>query len=196
MVDGFMGRWSQRKTAARQGAVLEQQTGPATTQQPPLTNQEPVDPSQPVTGASSAAVDSATQPEPAAPLPTLQDVADLTADSDFSPFVARAVSPQVRNAAMKKLFADPHFNVMDGLDTYIEDYSVPDPLPLAMLRKMASAKFMQLLDDPADAPGTDSNDSPAPADAVPAEIADDADVAAAEAPSTAPSDADPEPPFA
>ena len=31
---------------------------------------------------------------------------------------------------MKKLFSDPHFNVMDGLDTYIDDYGKPDPLPL------------------------------------------------------------------
>ena len=77
----------------------------------------------------------------------MQDVAALHADSDFTPFVARAVAPEVRNAAMKKLFADPHFNVMDGLDTYIDDYSLPDPLPATMLRKMASAKFMKLFDD-------------------------------------------------
>jgi hypothetical protein len=31
----------------------------------------------------------------------------------------------VKNAAMKKLFADPHFNVMDRLDIYIDDYSSP-----------------------------------------------------------------------
>ena len=30
---------------------------------------------------------------------------------------------------MKKLFSDPHFNVMDGLDTYIDDYGKPDPIP-------------------------------------------------------------------
>ncbi len=77
----------------------------------------------------------------------MQDVAALQADSDFKPFVARAVAPEVRNAAMKKLFADPHFNVMDGLDIYIDDYSIADPLPASMLRKMASAKFLQLFDD-------------------------------------------------
>jgi hypothetical protein len=33
----------------------------------------------------------------------------------------------VRNAALKKLFTDPHFNVMDGLDVYIDDYGKPDP---------------------------------------------------------------------
>ena len=48
--------------------------------------------------------------------------------------MARDVAPEVRNAAMKKLFADPQFNVMDRLDTYIDDYSLPDPLPASMLR--------------------------------------------------------------
>jgi cell division septation protein DedD len=53
----------------------------------------------------------------------------------------------VRNAAMKKLFTDPHYNVMDRLDIYIDDYSLPDPLPESMLRQMASAKFLNLFDD-------------------------------------------------
>ena len=63
------------------------------------------------------------------PLPTLDDVAKLTRDSDFRRFVAPASIPGCSNAAMKKLFADPHFNVMDGLDTYIDDYNKPDPMP-------------------------------------------------------------------
>jgi hypothetical protein len=46
------------------------------------------------------------------------------------------VDPGVRRAALKKLFADPRFNVMDGLDTYIDDYSKPDPLPEGWLEKM------------------------------------------------------------
>ena len=57
----------------------------------------------------------------------------------------RGVGAEVRNAAMKKLFADPHFNVMDGLDIYIDDYNKPDPMPAGMLRKMASAQFMKLV---------------------------------------------------
>ena len=36
----------------------------------------------------------------------------------------------------KTLFQDPHYNVMDGLDTYIDDYSKPDPLPEGWLEKM------------------------------------------------------------
>jgi hypothetical protein len=53
----------------------------------------------------------------------------------------------VKNAAFKKLFTDPHFNVMDGLDVYIDDYSKPDPIPPEMLRNLASAKFLKLFDD-------------------------------------------------
>jgi len=70
----------------------------------------------------------------------------LTRDSDFSRFVAPGVDGQVKNAALKKLFGDPRFNVMDGLDTYIDDYSKPDPLPLASIRKMAQAAFLGLVE--------------------------------------------------
>jgi hypothetical protein len=79
--------------------------------------------------------------------PTLADAQQLTPESDFTSFMARGVAPDVKNAAMKKLFADPHFNVMDRLDIYIDDYSQPDPLPLAMLRQMTSAKTLNLFDD-------------------------------------------------
>ena len=48
---------------------------------------------------------------------------------------------------MKKLFSDPHFNVMDGLDTYIDDYGKPDPIPLSMLRRMNQAAVLGLFDD-------------------------------------------------
>ena len=81
------------------------------------------------------------------PLPTLADVAQLTRESDFSRFVAPNVDPSVKNAAMKKLFADPHFNVMDGLDTYIDDYNKFEPIPRSMLRQMVNARSLGLLDD-------------------------------------------------
>jgi hypothetical protein len=77
----------------------------------------------------------------------LQDAQALTPQSDFKRFVAADVDPEVKNAAMKQLFTDPHFNVMDRMDVYIDDYSIPDPLPESMLRQMASAKFLNLFDD-------------------------------------------------
>jgi len=81
------------------------------------------------------------------PPPTLDDVAALTPDSDFSAFVGRDVAPAIKNAAMKKLFADPHFNVMDGLDIYIDDYSIPSPLSAQDLKKMVAAQFVKLVEE-------------------------------------------------
>lgn len=73
-------------------------------------------------------------------LPQLPPVDGLTMESDFSGFLHPKVGEDVKRAALKKLFSDPHFNVMDGLDTYIDDYSKPDPLPAEMLAQMRSAQ--------------------------------------------------------
>ena len=99
--------------------------------------------------AEPSAVAGAAQPAAttAPALPTMSDVPGLDRHSDYTRFMASGVDPGVKNAALKKLFADPHFNVMDGLDTYIDDYNTPDPLPLSMLRKMAQSKFLGLFDD-------------------------------------------------
>lgn len=80
--------------------------------------------------------------EPVRSPPSLAEVARLTPDSDFTPFVARGVDEQVRRSAMKKLFADPRFNVMDGLDVYIEDYHAFTPIPAAMLAALNHAKAL------------------------------------------------------
>ena len=142
MADGFLGRWSKRKLDAKEGKPLEAEPLPAAP--PPL----------PSPGGAGS---NATFPPPAGegedggtlepPPLTLDDVHALSADSDFRPFAARGVAPEVKNAAMKKLFSDPHYNVMDRLDIYIDDYSQPDPIPKEMLRKLASAKFLGLFDE-------------------------------------------------
>ena len=155
MVDGFLGRWSQRKTAARDARPTVQTEKPAPAPAQADTGRPPADTAVPARPLPATGERAEAAPRTEAPPPTLQDVAALHADSDFKPFVARAVAPEVRNAAMKKLFSDPHFNVMDGLDTYIDDYSLPDPLPAALLRKMASAQFLKLFDDESDKPPGD-----------------------------------------
>ena len=86
----------------------------------------------------------------AEPAPTLADVAKLTHDSDYSRFMLGSVQADVKNAALAKLFTDPHFNVMDGLDVYIDDYGKPDPLPPGMLRQMFQSKVLGLFDDEED----------------------------------------------
>lgn len=73
-------------------------------------------------------------------LPTMEDVARLTHDSDYSLFMAKGVDEAVKRSAMKKLFSDPHFNVMDGLDVYIEDFTKFEPISPAMLASLEHAK--------------------------------------------------------
>jgi hypothetical protein len=46
----------------------------------------------------------------------------------------------VKRAALKKLFADPRFNVMDGLDTYIDDYTKADPISDELLAQLQHAR--------------------------------------------------------
>ncbi len=76
------------------------------------------------------------------PLPTLEDIGNLTRDSDYSPFVAKGVDETVKRSAMKKLFSDPHFNIMDGLDIYIDDYNKFEPIPPEMLAALNHAKAL------------------------------------------------------
>jgi hypothetical protein len=164
---GFLGRWARRKTDAAQGKSLAEPAPPevAVTAKAAIHDTTP----QPVAERADAqAVDPGLRQENIPPPLTLDDVKVLTKDSDFTPFMATHVGADVRNAAMKKLFADPHFNIMDGLDIYIDDYSKSDPIPEAMLRQMNGAKFLNLFTDEEDA---DAAKNPAPA--LPRENAND-----------------------
>ena len=143
--DGFMSRWARRKAQARTGEPLAEPVPAALPVRAALPVQVPVL-SADAALAPSEANELLEQPT-AEPLPTLADVAALTRDSDYSRFVGAGVDERVKQAAMKKLFADPHFNVMDGLDTYIDDYGKPDPIPIAMLRRMNQSKFLRLFED-------------------------------------------------
>lgn len=72
--------------------------------------------------------------------PELPPVESLTFDSDFSAYLRANVDESLKRAALKKLLHDPRFNVMDGLDTYIDDYSKDDPIPDEMLKKLEHAR--------------------------------------------------------
>jgi hypothetical protein len=141
--EGFLRRWARRKTEVRVGReplpALEPDVGAAAVV---VADAEPQPQLQPQPPAA---------PEPAAerPPPTMDDVATLDKDSDFSAFVARGVDQAVRRGALKKLFADPHFNVMDRLDVYIDDYTKPSPVSDAMLASLEHAKsvFMKMVEE-------------------------------------------------
>ncbi|MEO5735318.1 MAG: DUF3306 domain-containing protein [Rubrivivax sp.] len=189
--DGFLSRWSRRKAVVQSGKPAPVEPGIT----PPLNRVEAAAvapahlPDVPL--ASPPATDAVLASEPAtkpevAPL-TLADVAALTRDSDYSAFVARGVAPDVRNAALKQLFTDPHYNIMDGLDTYIDDYGKPDPLPPGMLRRMTQTAFLKLFDDEPEAEAADAAIAQSDAGEV---------VAPAALPADSDSDAAPAAPFA
>jgi hypothetical protein len=162
--DNFFSRWSRRKVQVREGLpvapVPETPPAPALESAPKSAPKSALHPALPVTNAlpAAAAAEAATAPPtvpapttpaapPPPPAPTLADVARLTTQSDYTRFVARDVAPEVKNAALKKLFTDPQFNVMDGLDIYIDDYGKPDPLPAGMLRQMVQSQALRLFAD-------------------------------------------------
>ncbi len=169
--DGFFSRWSRRKADVQRGeAVLPEAPAPAAG--PGL--------------AVVPVVEGPAERPPSEPAPTLDDVAVLAPGDEVSRFVARGVDEAVKRAAVKKLFTDPHFNVMDGLDTYIDDYGKPDPIPAAMLRQLNQSRALGLFADedkpqvPAEAaaatiPVQDADPAAAPA-AVPETDDEDADL--------------------
>jgi hypothetical protein len=121
--EGFFRRWARVKAS---GAEAVAEAPPA------------VAPPAPAAPALDAAP---VQPQPQQqPAPTLLDAARLTPDSDFSAFVSPHVDQDVRRLALKKLFADPHFNVMDRLDMYMDDYNKPDPVSATMLAALGHAR--------------------------------------------------------
>jgi hypothetical protein len=126
-------RWSQRKLAAARAA----EAGPAL---PPAAPEAPM--SSPVAAIPGAAPAAAAE----TPLPPVES---LTFDSDFAAFMQPKIDETTKRAALKKLFSDPSFNVMDGLDIYVGDYTQPDPMPAGMLEKL-SAVYRML--DPAEPP--------------------------------------------
>ena len=124
----FLKRWSQRKLAASR-----ESTKPAGTTPPTAAASQPAGP--PVAAPPAAGVD------PAAPQP-LPPVDTLSFDSDFTAFLKPDVDEGLKRQALRKLFSDPRFNVMDGLDVYIDDYGKTVPIPPELVAQLNHAKFL------------------------------------------------------
>lgn len=94
--------------------------------------------------AATPAIGPASAPSiaPPGPLQDLPALDTLTIDSDYTVFMQPGVDAQVTRTALKKLFSDPRFNVMDGLDVYISDYSKPDPIDPAIVRTLVQARYI------------------------------------------------------
>lgn len=131
--EGFLRRWSRLKAHPAPAPFAAPRTPDAVAQSATSPDVSPA-----LAPALTPAAQAA-RPDVVPPAPTFDDVALLTPQSDFSAFVARGVDPAVRRLALKKLFADPNFAVMDGLDIYIDDYTKPSPLTGAMLASLRHA---------------------------------------------------------
>ena len=152
-----LSRWSRRKhEVARAERSSPQAAGtPAAS---PVAEVAP-----PVTVAPAAAPNAPA----AAPLPPVDS---LTFDSDFAPFVQPKVDESTKRAALKKLFADPRFNAMDGLDVYVDDYTQADPMPVGMLDKLARV-YDTIVDEKSPAAAADGEAAPATAGAAQPDLA-------------------------
>jgi hypothetical protein len=115
----FLSRWSRRKLDAKEDAP-----------------------------AAVAAIEPPAAASAVPPAPAAQSTAPATGRGpEYREFFDPQVEEKLRRTALKKLFSEPQFNVMDGLDTYIDDYSIADPIPEAMLRQLNQAKELFLFDD-------------------------------------------------
>jgi hypothetical protein len=94
---GFAGRWSRRKHAARAAGSEE-------------VREEAAAPDAPAPA----------EPEPAAELPSIDD---LDETSDYTPFLAREVPVELRRQALRKLWrSSPALANLDGLNDYDLDF--------------------------------------------------------------------------
>ena len=121
-------RWSRRKLAATRA------TQSAPSQE--VAESASVNPLPPENFAVAAS-----SPAPIA-APQLPPVESLTIDSDFTGFFQPKVDEALKRQALKQLLRDPRFNVMDGLDTYIDDYSQPDPISPEIVREMVQGRYI------------------------------------------------------
>ena len=115
-----LSRWSRRKLAATSAPANAPVAAPAAAA-----------PSVPPSAAAASEL----------PGPRLPSIESLGFDSDFTAFLRPEVDEKLKRAALKQLFRDPRFNIMDGLDTYIDDYTKADPIDPDVLADLLKRGF-------------------------------------------------------
>ena len=194
--DGFLQRWLRRKNEAAAGVVPDESPAEGAAPPPAETAEAfPLhDPAALAAGAESPAAEqplaeagAAAGAEAGAEAEAgeheitdddLPDLSELGEDSDYSMFMAKGVSREKRQAALRQLFRSPKFNVTDGLDDYCEDFTKFEPLGdivTADMRHHAerlARKALEALEGDATEPGmADAANDPAGGD--PASGSDD-----------------------
>ena len=139
--ESFLTRWSRRKRAAERETER-----PAESAAPEVPATALAKPGGERVAAGAPASTPAPVRDPAAPaeaaLPPIESLDGLR--SDYQAFFQQPVDEGLRRAALKKLFADPHFNQMDMLDVYVDDYTQFEPLPAALRMRLPSARAFLL----------------------------------------------------
>jgi hypothetical protein len=135
--ESFLARWSRRKLAAEREAERS-----AESLAPDAAPALPVNHASQGVAPVGPAPAPARERDPAAttevPLPPIDSLDGLR--SDYQAFFQQPVADELRRAALKKLFADPHFNQMDMMDVYVEDYTQFEPLTEALRMRLPSAR--------------------------------------------------------
>jgi hypothetical protein len=131
--EGFLQRWSRRKQDALREEI-EAETDPL--EQPDVRDPaEANDRSQAeeadavLVEASEDASDAASDPDADEPEPPgdedMPPLESIDQGGSIKPFMSPRVSEGLRRAALRRLFRQPKYNVVDMLDDYAEDYSKP-----------------------------------------------------------------------
>ena len=135
--ESFLARWSRRKLAAEREVErpAERLAPDAAAAVPTKDGSERVAGGAPVPAPTPERVPAAANEVPLPPIETLDGLR-----SDYQAFFQQPVADELRRAALKKLFADPHFNQMDMLDVYVDDYTQFESLSDAMRLRLPSAR--------------------------------------------------------
>jgi len=122
--ENFASRWSRRKIEARKEKPAE-----------PEPSSEPTAPAVPAVADAAAAPPGAPAPRELPPLESLKGLA-----SEYTEFLKPGVDENLRRSALKKLFADPHFENFERFEAYCEDFTKGEAIPLAILKTLEHAK--------------------------------------------------------
>lgn len=145
-----LSRWSRRKREASLASSAEAEAATS-----PIASAAPSVPA----AATSTGAPAASE---------LPSVDSLGFDADFTAFLRPEVDEKLKRAALKQLFRDPRFNLMDGLDVYIDDYTKADPIAPDVLQGLLQRGFSAIASPAAVTPpepgaGTMPAQSPLPA---------------------------------
>jgi hypothetical protein len=125
--EGFLQRWSRRKQSALRDE--EQDSGGETPESAEVADESGAVAQNPPVDAPSDDGDG--QPAAEAEPPGDEDMPPLESidqGGSVQPFFSPRVSEGLRRAALRRLFRQPKYNVVDMLDDYAEDYSKPAAL--------------------------------------------------------------------